>query len=1357
MSTATFAGPQSKTWVAAIHASEHDLEPVGTAVVIDANRVLTCEHVVVSEGAVRQPLWVAFPMAGSSPRRLVASCERASNPSVQDLAMLTLAKPVATGVEAAPLRCPEPGALISHPWWAFGFPGEPLGNDSDGTVGAELAYGWVRLDTSSRYVVAPGFSGAGLWSPDYNAVVAVVGQANPNGDARAITLHQADLIFPGHNLAELARFSVEAAGDVALEQWGWTLARDDEGGRHWIPRARGVSIESERGYRFRGRTAALNRIVQWLDRPKPDRRVLVVTGSPGVGKSAVLGRIVTTADAAIRASLPASDEAARAKVGSVSCAVHAKAKTALEVAGEIARAASAKLPKETGDLAPAVRKALTDRNRSSFNVIIDALDEAASPAQARAIIDKVVLSLAETCTDAGAQVIVGTRRRDGDGDLLGRFGGALAAIDLDDSQYFEEEDLAAYALACLQLAGDERPDSPYAEDALAEPLAQAIARMSNRNFLIAGLTARSHGLYDQQAVDPEQLTFSTTVDKALADYIQNLGSAGGLPATEVLTALAFAEAPGLSADLWQLAVEAVSGTRVSPVDLRRFARSSAGNFLVEASEAAATGQRPDNVKVYRLFHQALNEALLRARSDLVRQADDEKALTRALTQYGRLSRWEDAPSYLLRSLPGHAAAAGLIDDLLGDDAYLLQADLRRLMQVADDATSAQGRGRARLLRLTPQAVSAGAAERVALFSVTEALEDLGTSYREGGSQAPYRASWASVRPRSERAILEGHKEAVAAVCQVTVEGRDLLASAGADWTIRLWDPVTGESLRTLKGHGGWVFALCRVTVAGRDLLASVGVDRTVRIWDPATSEPLRSLNGHGGRVLGVCRVTVADRDLLASAGDDSTVRIWDPATGEQRVILEGHRAEVRAVCPVTVAGRDLLASAGADGTVRIWDPASGEQRVILEGHVNRVLGVCPVTIAGRDLLASAGADGMVRIWDPATGEQRVILEGHRAEVRAVCPVTVAGRDLLASAGADGMVRIWDPATGEQRAALEGHRGEVKAVCPVTVAGRNLLASAGDDKTVRIWDPATGEQRAPQTDDRGEVRAVCLVTVAGRDLLASAGADGMVRIWDPATGEQRSTLEGHRGEVRAVCPVTVAGRDLLASAGADGTVRIWDPATGEQRSTLEGHQLGVRAVCPVTVAGRELLASGSEDGVVRIWDPAKAEQRATLNSGDWITALCPVTVGGRNLLARTTALGIVRIWDPATGEQRATLKGHRRPVRAVCRVAVAGHELLASASDDKTVRIWDPSTGEQRATLEGHQGEVRAVCAVTVAGRDLLASASDDKTVRIWDPETRACLVTVPSYHSALAVAYTADSLAIGLTAGILVVKPTTAL
>ena len=46
-------------------------------------------------------------------------------------------------------------------------------------------------------------------------------------------------------------------------------------------------------------------------------------------------------------------------------------------------------------------------------MIIDALDEATTATQARAIIAGIILPLAETCADVGAQVIAGSRRRDG--------------------------------------------------------------------------------------------------------------------------------------------------------------------------------------------------------------------------------------------------------------------------------------------------------------------------------------------------------------------------------------------------------------------------------------------------------------------------------------------------------------------------------------------------------------------------------------------------------------------------------------------------------------------------------------------------------------------------------------------------------------------------------------------------------------------------------------------------------------------------------------------------------------------------------------------------------------------------------
>ncbi|HEY7362456.1 MAG TPA: hypothetical protein VH642_16690, partial [Streptosporangiaceae bacterium] len=131
----------------------------------------------------------------------------------------------------------------------------------------------------------------------------------------------------------------------------------------------------------------------------------------------------------------------------------------------------------------------------------------------------------------------------------------------------------------------------------------------------------------------------------------------------------------------------------------------------------------------------------------------------------------------------------------------------------------------------------------------------------------------------------------------------------------------------------------------------------------------------------------------------------------------------------------------------------------------------------------------------------------------------------------------------------------------------------------------------------------------------------------------------------------------------------------------------------------------------------------------------------------------RIWDLGTGQQRTILEGHLGVLWSACPVTVAGEELLASAGSGGTVRIWDLQTGQQRTILEGHRADVNDVCQVTVAGKKLLASAGDDGTVRMWDPETGACPLTVPTHYPPQATAWVAGSLAIGLGAGILVIRP----
>jgi WD40 repeat protein len=636
------------------------------------------------------------------------------------------------------------------------------------------------------------------------------------------------------------------------------------------------------------------------------------------------------------------------------------------------------------------------------------------------------------------------------------------------------------------------------------------------------------------------------------------------------------------------------------------------------------------------------------------------------------------------------------------------------------------------------------------------------------------------------------------------------ATLSDDGTITISDTTTGATVRAM--HGGRKGAAPQTLALTQDakLVAAAGMDNSVKVWNAATGAELYTLAGEIGAPRWMA--FSPDGKQLATGGDDGVIRLWDSLTGTavRQFKLSKTAALISRIGRFTFSpdGKSLAVTsqilmAPKENALTLWD-LSSSQKIRSYADAEWPESLTFSLDGGR--LAASDREGRVLVWDRDQEKPRLRLTSptHSLQSLAFSP---DGKRLAAAGGG---LTVWDAESGhEQRAikrsedvnhswaAFDPERGLVTLACDAKKTGGFLLfhdVTVGRDSIPipRRPQSVSGLSRVVERIPAfaalspSHVGAVNRVAFSpdGR-FLASAGADQTARIWDVAKGELHKVLTGHQDEVTAV------------SYGSDGTllvtisdrVRVWDAATGELLRVLEtrwpprdlafspsglaavpGSLWDARTGAKIELPNGGVYPSGSyvnDSGLCVALSPhgrwlavgAAHEFRLqditeggrvvfTWDETDCVTALA-FSADGRRLATVGRIATVVWDTDPAASmsdaeaykiiahnpdhgfygmwrpdRQTGLAAAHKRFLahyqrKALCGIAAEGRSValtpdgrrLAMTNADRTVTIWDAENGRQLFSLAKQSASVN--CVAFSPDGQVLATACADGTIKLW--------------------------------------------
>jgi serine-threonine kinase receptor-associated protein len=285
------------------------------------------------------------------------------------------------------------------------------------------------------------------------------------------------------------------------------------------------------------------------------------------------------------------------------------------------------------------------------------------------------------------------------------------------------------------------------------------------------------------------------------------------------------------------------------------------------------------------------------------------------------------------------------------------------------------------------------------------------------------------------------------------EQRTFLLSACHDKMPMLRDGSTGDWIGTFQGHKGAVWS-CQMDPSG-NLAATASGDYSARVWDAVTGQSLMELP-HQHIVKTV--VFSPNSKLLATGGKEAVLRIFQlvESLRDKKTTASIQVPQEAAITKAVWTSDTTILCACANGKIYLWDVSTDTANLMhtfdtKQSDEIRDLEVITTTAtanANGQRIMTAAAGTHVYFFDLATHQ---LLKDYKMPIHfrdeGGATLHPSGKTFVAG-GSDLWVRVFDFETGAELECHKGHHGPIR--CVRFAPDGKLYATGSEDGTIRLW-------------------------------------------------------------------------------------------------------------------------------------------------------------------------------------------------------------------------------------------------------------------------------------------------------------------